>query len=948
MPGPRTRLAPLLTLLAAATATAAPARGDGPPAPATTPEQADFFERRVRPVLAGSCFGCHGPKAAKAGLRLDSRAAVLAGSDSGPVVTPGDPNGSLLIEAVRRAGALKMPPKTALDPEAVADLEAWVRMGLPWPDATGRGVSTNATAGDPEPWRRHWAFRPVRDPGPPSVRDRAWARTSVDPFVLGALEAKGLAPSPEADRRTLIRRASFDLLGLPPAPEDVEAFAADPAPDAYERLIDRLLASPHYGERWGRHWLDVARYADTKGYVFFEDANFPWAYTYRDYVVRALNEDMPYDRFLDEQIAADRLPTPGGGKGNGRTLAALGFLSLGGRFMNNPHDVIDDRIDVVTRGLMGLTVACARCHDHKFDPVPAEDYYALYGVFASTAEPAVPPLLDDPPDTPRYRAFEAELRAREAKLAAFVDGKRAELTASAKSRAAEYLLAAHAARGRPSTDEFMLIADGNDLNPTMVVRWRTFLDRTRRRHDPVFTPWHALAALPESDFAPRASAYCSKLASEPDLARPVNPLLARALATSPPASLADAARVYAGLLNAAEADGQEHARRSALNGQPRPGPLPVAAYQQLYEVFHGPDAPPDLDPNAINALALLPDRPSQAKLQELEKAVETWRATGPGAPPRAMALVDTPSPVTPRVFLRGNPNAPGPAVPRRFLTALSGPGARAEFTEGSGRLELARAIASADNPLTARVLVNRVWMYHFGAPLVATPGDFGLRSDPPTNLDLLDHLAFQFTHADGWSLKALHRRVMLSSAYRQSSADRPEARAVDPENTLLWRMNRRRLDFEALRDALLAVSGRLDRTMGGPPVADLAAPASTRRTLYGKIDRLNLPGLYRTFDFPDPSATSPKRDATTVPPQALFLLNHPFTLAAAKALANRADVICWTDLEARVDRLYHLLYGRAPTGEELDLARGFVADPEGGWERYAQALLMSNEFAFID
>lgn len=913
-----------------------PARGADPTSP-----QSDFFERRVRPVLANHCLGCHGPGAAKGGLRLDTRANLLKGADSGPVVTSGDPEDSSLIEAVRRLGVLKMPPKKALDASTVADLETWVKMGLPWPE--GPALVAKGSSPVRDPWREHWAARPVRDPLPPSAIDRAWPRTSIDPFILATLDAKGLAPSREAERPTLIRRASFDLTGLPPTPDEVAAFTADPRPDAFERLVDRLLASPRHGETWARHWLDVARYSDTKGYVFFEDGAFPWAYTYRDYVVRALNADVPYDRFLVEQIAADRLPGS-----DGRTLAALGFLSLGGRFMNNVHDIIDDRIDVVTRGLMGLTVTCARCHDHKFDPIPASDYYALYGVFASAVEPAVPPLLDPPPDTPVYRKFAAELRARESKFAEYVDAKRVELAVSARSRAAEYLLAAQASLSQPTTEQFMLIADGADLNPTMIIRWRSLLERTRRRLDPVFAPWHALAALPDADFASSAASYLDTLAARPESLPPVNPLVALALSDEPPKALADVARIYSKLLQSADALGREHVRRAALEGR-APGPLPIAASESLRAVFHGPDAPPDLAPSAVSNLELLPDRPSQAKLQELEKAVETWRATGPGAPPRAMALVDSATPVEPRVFLRGNPNNPGPAVPRRFLSALSASTPQ-PFADGGGRLDLARAIASADNPLTPRVLVNRVWMHHFGAPLVSTPGDFGLRSDPPTNPALLDHLAYQFTHGDGWSLKALHRRIMLSSTYRQSSDDRPAARAVDPENLFLWRMNRRRLDFEALRDAALFTSGRLDQTLGGPPFADVSAPpdAATRRTLYARIDRLNLPGLFRTFDFPDPNAMSPRRDSTTVPPQALFLMNHPFLIAASRALAARSEVVAVPDASPRVDRLYHLLYGRAPTAAEMGLAVAFATDPGGGWDRLAQALLMSNEFAFVD
>ena len=929
----------LLALVATAQAQDAPTLLQ----PAFTPEQADFFERRVRPVLATHCLGCHGATRPRAGLRLDSRAAVLSGSESGTVVTPGAPDDSPLIEAVRRDGPVKMPPKEALDPAAVADLESWVRMGVPWAEETVSSA-THVPGPRPAPLRARCEkrpaleqFQPVRNPASPMVKRQAWARTSVDPFILAMLEARGLDPSPEADRRTLIRRVTFDLTGLPPTPEQVEAFIGERETDAYDRLVDRLLASPSHGERWGRYWLDVARYADTKGYVFFEDASFPWAFTYRDYVVRALNDDLPYDQFLVDQIAADRMPLVPG-KGRGRVRAALGFLSLGGRFMNNPHDVIDDRIDVVTRGLMGLTVACARCHDHKFDPIPSTDYYALYGVFASTAQvPGYLPCSKIRPDTPEYRAFADRARgsARGESRAEFLAAKRAELVASARSRVAEYLLAAEAARDQPTTEEFMLIADSGDLNPAMIVRWRAYLERSRRGPHPIFSPWHALARLPEADFVGRAADYCSRLVSAPEPTRPVNGRLVEALAASPPRSLADLARIYATVLHAAEALGPDSAH--------------TAAERALRDVLYGPDAPPNVDMNTLSALDLIPDRPSQATLKELQKAVETWRSTGPGAPPRAMVLVDVATPVEPRVFLRGNPNNPGPIVGRRFLSALSGPDP-ASFTDGSGRLELAHAIASADNPLTARVLVNRVWMHHVGTPLVSTPSDFGLRSDPPTNPGLLDHLAWTFMHEDAWSLKALHRRIVLSAAYRQSSDDRPEARALDPENTHCWRMNRRRLDFESLRDAALTVSGRLDGAIGGPPVGDIAAPptAPVRRTLYGRIDRLNLPDLYRTFDFPDPNATSPMRDETTVSPQALFLMNHPFARTAARALNQRPDVAGLPDPAAKVHRLYHLLLGRDPSAQEEDLALRFVSDPEGGWDRYAQVLLLSNEFAFID
>jgi cytochrome c553 len=920
------------TCLFLASLLAAPAFAADPP---VSRQQAEFFEQHVRPVLVEKCFGCHGPRKQKGGLRLDSRAELLKGGDDGPVVQPGDPDGSALIHAIRQDGPTKMPPKGKLPPAAIAALTEWVKMGAPWPPApaprTDASVATST----------HWAFQPVKSPPPPIVRDTPWPLTPIDRFILARLEQNGLTPSPPADRRTLIRRVTFDLLGLPPTPDEVAAFEADTSPDAYEKLVDRLLASPHYGERWGRYWLDVARYADTKGYVFFQESEFPWAYTYRDYVIRAFNEDLPYDRFILEQIAADQLPL-----GNDKhPLTALGFITVGGRFMNNRQDILDDRIDVVTRGLLGLTVTCARCHDHKFDPIPSRDYYSLYGVFASCREPTVPPLFAEPPQTPAYAAFARELDAREQKLRAFVRAKHDELVASTRNRVAEYLLTVHKMRNQPATDEFMLIADGNDLNPKMILRWRRYLERSRRVHDPVFAPWHALAALPEKEFAARAGKVLADLRARPT---GVNPLVLRALGEKPPQTLAEAARRYADLLHGVDRHWQKMLRQVPA-GKPAPTRLTDANEEQLRQVFYGPDSPPNVAMNPVGDLDLLPDRPSQAKLQELRKAVESWRATGPGAPPRAMVLEDLPTPYEPRVFLRGNPNLPGEAVPRQFLAVLAGEH-RQPFTHGSGRLDLARAIADRHNPLTARVLVNRLWLHHFGAGLVTTPSDFGLRSDPPTHAELLDYLATAFMDG-GWSIKKLHRHILLSAVYRQRSDDRPDCRRLDPENRLLWRMNRRRLDFEATRDALLAVSGRLDPTVGGPPVKDLTGPSARRRTVYGFIDRLNLPGLFRTFDFPSPDATSPQRADTTVPQQALFLMNNPFITACARSLLHRPEVARQHDSEQRVECLYRFLYGRAPTAAERELARHYLAgctDAAAAWERYVQALLLANEFVFID
>jgi hypothetical protein len=910
-------------------------------------QHAEFFEARIRPVLAEHCFRCHGPKKQESGLRLDSRQRLLKGTDDGPVVVPGRPDKSPLIEAIHHDAVIKMPPKSKLPPRAIADLTDWVRMGVPWPDSTptvGARIVGTASA------KQHWAFQPVKDAPAPPAKNSTWPRTTVDRFILAQLEAKGLAPSPPADKRTLIRRATYDLTGLPPTPQEVASFECDTTAGAFERVVDRLLASPHYGERWGRLWLDVARYADTKGYVLFQDADFHWAYTYRDYVIGAFNRDLAYDQFLLEQIAADRLP-PEQGK---RPLTALGFLTLGARFMSNFHDVIDDRIDVVCRGLMSLTVTCARCHDHKFDPIPAEDYYSLYGVLASAREPSIPPEAAQPPRTAAYGHFVQELEARQRKLGEFVTAKHREMVETAKSRAAEYLLAAQQALDRPTTEDFMLIADGTDLNPAMLLRWQVYLRGTRKGHDSVFAPWHALAGLPESEFAARAAPLIARFAAATaaptgaDAAPPTNPVIVQALAARPPATLAEAAKVYGQLLGNIERIWQAAVHRAALDGRTL-NRLPVPALESLRQVFHGPDSPPNFMVLPDGDLGLLPDRPSQAKLQELRNAVQKWLTSGPGAPARAMSLEDLATPIEPRVFLRGNPNNLGEHVPRRFLAVLDSP-ERTPFHDGGGRLDLARAIASRHNRLTARSLVNRVWMHHFGKPLVATPGDFGIRSEPPSHPDLLDHLAARFME-QGWSIKRLHRRIMLSSTYQQRSDDRSEARALDPENTLYWRMNRRRLDFEATRDSLLAVSGHLNQAVGGRPMPSVTASGANRRTLYGFVDRLNLPGLYRTFDFPDPTTTSPRRDQTTIAPQALFLMNHPFVFDAARALLARPEIEAAHDSSTKIERLYRLIYNRPPADDELSSVAEFLAQGPARstrWPALAQALLMANEFVFVD
>jgi mono/diheme cytochrome c family protein len=897
---------PLVLGIVLATALAASAAE--PPAKPLTPEAAEFFESKVRPMLLDNCISCHGPEKQKSGLRLDSREWMLKGTDEGPALVPGDPEKSSIVKAARYTDDLKMPPKGKMPAESVEVLTAWVKMGAPWPASTA-----TQPIGDPvaEARKSHWSFQPVRKPAAPAIKHAGWVSNEIDRFVLAKLEAQNIAPAPLADRRTLLRRVTFDLTGLPPTPAEVDAFLADQSTDAYDKVIDRLLASPQYGERWGRYWLDVARYADTKGYVFTEERRYPFSYTYRDYVIRSFNEDLPYDRFIIEQLAADKLnladPHP---------LAAMGFLTLGRRFLNNVPDIIDDRIDVTMRGLQGMTVGCARCHDHKFDPIPTKDYYSLYGVFNSSVEPKDLPLIAHPEQTAAVVAFEKGVQEREKKLNDYLHAQYAELLAKLRNQAGEALLAVRDAESLPGEEHYLAL-NADDLNPATIRRWQAFLKNRQKKHDPIFAPWAALAALPTKEFADKAPALIAKFAANEEKEKPIHPLVAKAFAEGKPVTLPDVAKLYGQLFKDTEKAWQEALKRS-----PETKALSDGDHEALRQVLYAAGVPanPTLD-EAKN----LVNRAVRDHLTSLQKEVDRFKASSPAAPPRAMVLNDTPQPHEPRVFLRGNPNNQGDQVPRQYLRVIAGDD-RKPFKQGSGRLELAQAIASKDNPLTARVMVNRIWLNHFGQGLVRTPSDFGLRGEPPTHPELLDWLAAEFMER-GWSIKQLHRLILTSNTYKQSSAVRPEL-ASDPDNRLLGRMNRRRLDFEGLRDALLAVSGELDLKTGGPGVELTQAPFPARRTVYGFIERQNLPGLFRTFDFASPDTTSAQRFVTTVPQQALFLMNSPFVVQQARHLAERPDVAGLKDDAQRVQRLYRLCYGRAPDADELKLGLLFAQSAE--------------------
>ena len=800
-----------LTLLGAASITIAaeppkPA-ANGVQPPTVTPQQAEFFETHVRPLLFNKCFGCHAEKAQQGGLRLDSLDAMLKGGGGGPVLVPGNVDKSRLLTAIHYSGALKMPPGGKLKDDEIATLTDWVKMGAPWPNAKISDAARAAQRGEyvlSDAQKNFWSFQPVKSaPSLPSVKNSAWVKSPIDRFILAKLEAKGLKPALPADRRTLIRRANFDLIGLPPTPEEIDAFVADKSPDAFARVVDRLLASPHYGERWARHWLDVARYADTKGYVFTEDPNFYNAYTYRDYVVKAFNSDLPYDQFVTQQLAAD-LAYPD----NRPAQAAMGFITVGRRFLNDGQLINDDRIDVTARGLMGLTVACARCHDHKFDPISNKDYYAMYSVFDRTAENTVP--VSPAEQSRPYEEYQQKLNAAQSE-----------------------------------TD-------------------RLTREQIRRLRGMVM--------------------------KSPD---------------SVPA--------------------KEKAVLQSLREDQLPTPPQYATIAPLFE---------SAARDRVTAL--------QATIADLNKHI-------PPKPDFGMAMKDNGNNNPQRVFVRGNINNQGDVVPRRFLTCLSLSGEKPLPPTGSGRLELARYITSIDNPLTARVFVNRVWLNHFGYGLVRTPSDFGIRGERPTHPELLDWLAYNFMEGTGnkepgtgksapdtrpWSIKNLQRMILLSSAYQMSSDATPavaqQAFTTDPENRLLWRQNRQRLDLESLRDSLLFVSGKLDAKLGGPAVELTTMPYTTRRTLYGYINRNNLQGLYRTFDFASPDQSAAQRINTSVPQQALYLMNSPFVVQQAQALAGDAQLTASKEEAARIRNLYRRMFGRVPTADEVTLGVNFLRQPLPG------------------
>jgi hypothetical protein len=789
----------------------------------------DFFEKKVRPVLVKNCYTCHSANTnAKGGLRVDDRGGLLRGGSLGPAVVPGDPEKSLLLQAVSHTGDVSsMPPRKHLSAEELADLSRWIKEGAAWPKSELAVSRPNARFDRLR--REHWAWQPLREVPAPAVRDGAWPRGDLDRFILATLEEKGLRPVADADKVTLLRRATFDLTGLQPTPEELDAFVQDPSPDAFEKVVERLLASPAYGECWGRHWLDVARYGESTGSG--RNVPYPHAWRYRDYVIDAFAKDKPYDRFIREQIAGDLLPA-GSDRERDEQRIATGFLALGVKDVNQRFEVrfvmdnIDEQIDTVTRSVLALTASCARCHDHKFDPIPTMDYYALAGIFHST-----------------------------------------ELCAGVRNK-----------------------MGGGGLD---------YYDVTK-----------LLRVGPDQPISPEQTQKIEQ--AKKALAEAQSEL--EALRGKPDAALAGA-------------DG-----KSKLS----------AARQKLSKL--------------------------QQQLLALSDPALEGRA--------ALGVREAPTVGDTEIRMRGEAEKLGPLAPRGFLSVVEVPQAPRINPKQSGRLELAEWLSSPGNPLSPRVMVNRVWQHLFDRGLVSSVDNFGVTGDAPSHAGLLDHLAGDFIR-DGWSVKALIRKVVLSRTYQLSSGRSDgDGYRIDPANRLLWRHSPRRLDAEEIRDAMLAASGRL--VLSRPNISpaqtlkvmelpsngadatrlEKEGRASLHRSLYLPLLRCLVPQALEVFDFANQGFVTGRRDTTTVATQALYLLNDPFVRDQSQALAGRLLRQADLDDAGRLHWAYRLTLAREPTAPEIERARAYLSDCEASlreskepkkaaWASYCQALLGSAEFRYV-
>jgi Protein of unknown function (DUF1553)/Protein of unknown function (DUF1549)/Planctomycete cytochrome C len=940
----------------------------------------DFFEAKIRPLLSDNCFACHGAASQMAGLNLSTAETFLKGGASGPVVVKGEPESSRLIDVVRYQGSIKMPPSGKLKDQEIAELTAWVKMGAPWPASQ----TTPAVAPAPKPvqysfskeQKEFWAFSPVKDYRPPAVRNQAWCQSPVDRFILAELEKKGLTPAKPADKLTLLRRVTFDLIGLPPTVNEINDFLKDDLPGAFARVVDRLLNSPRYGERWGRHWLDVARYADSAGAD--EDIRYPYAYRYRDYVIEALNLDLPYDQFVRQQLAGDLLPAGKPGEMNTTGIVATGFLQVGPKLLaeqDKPkmvYDMVDEQLDVTARAFMALTVGCARCHDHKFDPLPTRDYYSMASIFASTRSlskvqslvsellfvPLVPKKIAD-----RYREHQARIKAKLEEIQDLLDTEGARRATTLRPLLSKYMLASWQYENRPGSLSNLALenwARRENLEPGILEHWIQYLKPTDEVL-PHLEPW--LRCVKTS-----ANTLTSQDVTEQTLPAPPPSLVEVAL------SLQKESETIAAEWQETLAQWKRKAEE-AIKVQMTPPEKPVfekGKHRFFADVFleKGPFALPEKDPEQVFS------QEARAKITSLRTEHEALKKGLPPEPPMACAVEEGPS-VQQRVFIRGNVANPGEEVPKQFLQIIAGEH-QVPITRGSGRLELADWLINPNHPLTGRVMANRLWQWHFGEGLVRTPNNFGKLGESPTHPELLDYLTRQFVKKS-WSIKAMHRLILLSSTYQMSSTISKEAFETDPANRLLSHMSRRRLEVEEIHDGMLALGGELDLTMGGTLQTGFGtdeendnsrlsiAPETTRRrTCYLPLRRSNLPSLLNLFDFGDATTPTESRSRTNVASQALYMMNSEFVADRAQLVASRIVSDSESDDRERVVAAYLYILGRKPKDSEVEEVLsyrdtlekrmvGSAKSPEGSlspdlkaWQSLCRVLLSSNEFIYVD
>lgn len=934
------------------------------------PKGIEFFEKFVRPVFVQHCYECHSEKKTNGGLRLDSRAGWSIGGDSGPALVPGKPDESLLVQAIRYGGDYEMPPKGKLPTEVIKNIERWVSIGAPDP-RSGVATAKPTTTVDVEAGRKHWSYRPIELPATPHVQDTKWPYGAIDCLVLAKLEAHGLRPSADSERIVFIRRLHFDLLGLAPSTDEIDQFIKDRSPDAYEKLVDRLLASPRFGERWGRHWLDVARYAESltlRGFVFKE------AWRYRDYVIEAFNEDRPFDTFIREQIAGDLFPAKSPADRQ-RLLTATTYLTLGNTNLEEQDkkllemDFIDEQLDVITKGILAQTVTCARCHDHKFDPIPQRDYYALAAIFENTkalehanvSKWVEAPLPAEPDQDELIRRHDEIVVTLQKKL-------QAAKTALKRASSSKIDVGTPALVLAPSQLPGVVV---DDQQAKRVGDWKESqfskryigagylhdMDQGKGQKTLTFVP-----ELPQDgkyevrfaySFGASRSAAVNLTVFSADGEKTVT-----VDETDPPPI--DGRFVSLGQFRFEKA-GQSFV---IVHNEGTRGHVTADAVQFLPSHMAA-------DVTARSGTSDSGQKVGQAtQLTSMEKEVKRLEAEmkklAAKAPyrPMAMTIVENPKISEGRINIRGVVHNLGDPVPRGFLQVCSTGTPVTMPSDESGRVELAEWLTNPNNPLTARVMVNRIWRALFGSGIVRTVDNFGTTGETPSHPELLDHLANRFVESC-WSVKQIVRAIVLSRTYRQASlAQTSDPRAaIDPENRLFWRMNRRRLEAECLRDAMLQTSGQLRLEMGGPQFdPELAADygfqhVGTRRSVYEPVFRNALPEIFEAFDFADPSLVTGRRSTSTVAPQALFLMNHPFVLQQSRVAAqDLLDENALSEVE-RIERIFWKSLGRPPTTRESDAAISFLTqaglsgDAESklqAWSQLCQSLFGSIDFRYIE